>query len=243
MDWYELEDGNGLGRVRTVPKEAMTIQGHLPKLLLSLAVAILPSACEERSKLEAENPFPSSSLPPHAVDAGSPPPDPPREFRWLSLAPVTAATDLLEQLAREPQDRESRERLWKLYSASGYLGAARFFENTLRELEGRPLLTATVKSEIGWALTERDRSDDSRVVSRAVSELLSQQRYAEAVQEAQRDIEGNGLSLHVAVQWADAVLLASDGFARSSFTRGAGGGDSGFLDEPRGEDAHGRWSL
>ncbi|HVF58577.1 MAG TPA: hypothetical protein VNJ70_02000 [Thermoanaerobaculia bacterium] len=146
-----------------------------------------------------------ASIPP-SPEEEAPPPDPPAEFRRLTLAPIPGAPDLVTALLDKSESFETRRRLVELYERAAYLGAARFFENSIRELGGQAPLLEKVRNPVAWSATERDLEERPLEVARRVSRLLSQSRYTEAVQAAQREIEENGSTLQVAVQWSYAVL-------------------------------------
>jgi hypothetical protein len=140
------------------------------------------------------------------VDLDGPPPDPPSEFRPFSIAPMPGAPEMIERLEHDTDSVEARTHLVEIYRAAGYLGAARFFENTIREREGKHLVTEAVRTEIAWSGTGPDRGTHADEVVRAVWTLNSEFRFEEAAKLAGRDIQQHGVTLLVAAGWSHAIL-------------------------------------
>lgn len=181
----------------------MMIRSRRTALLLVLSAVAGQSGCHRLTATEV------TAVPSRGTESALPPVAPPRapkEFRRLTLAPLSGAAALIEGVTRDPRSVEPRKQLMELYRGAGYTGAAFFFENTIRVLEDRPLLTAGVQSDIGWSASDRDLTDQPRQLARSVAELMSQARYVEAIEKAQRDIQEHGSTLQVAVQWSHAVL-------------------------------------
>lgn len=181
-------------------KQLSTVMTIVP-LLAFFALAV---CCVQGSE---DGPGPSGRAVGLLPTAGEeiPPPDPPREFRRLTVAPISGAPELVSTLLKDPGSTTARHHLVGLYEDAAYLGAARFFGNTLRELEGKTLVTTPVRNPVAWSATG-DLADRPLEVARRVNQLLSEARYTEAVLEAHRDIEEHGSTLQVAVQWAYAVI-------------------------------------
>lgn len=127
--------------------------------------------------------------------------------RWLEITPIPDAVPLLRRMLERPAAAEVRSELARLYRARGYYGAARFFENTARLLEGEALLTQAVQSPVAWLANADDLSDRPRRVADEVARLALSGDFGAAIERAEKDIAEYGPSLDVVVEWADAVLM------------------------------------
>jgi len=128
------------------------------------------------------------------------------EFRPFHLQTIPEALALLDRSLAHPNDVAAREALAELYQDGGFVGTARFYENTVRTLRSQPLLSAPVESRISWQATDLDLSDRPYQEAMEVAGLTAQAKYDEAVLKAQSTIEAEGASLRLGAQWADAVL-------------------------------------
>lgn len=130
----------------------------------------------------------------------------PAEFRNLDLQPLQIAAGALRTLRGKPNDRQVRSTLVKVYSNTGFLGASRFFENTLRDLDNGELAFGPVETDVAWAASERDLSAQVTQVAIEIEMLAGRGDFDGALRKATIDIEENGESLQVAVEWADVVI-------------------------------------
>jgi hypothetical protein len=133
-------------------------------------------------------------------------PKPPRGFIVPSLAPMAAAAADLESLRVSSVNRENRERIAKWYDDAHYLGAGRFFTNTIRAADGRALLVSTIENEYGWGLTGRDLDPDRYRLGEEAAHLFFAARSADAAVLARREFQTRGPSFYAAVVWSRAVL-------------------------------------
>ncbi len=134
------------------------------------------------------------------------PADPPTEFRVLQCQPLPLAPEALKDVWAEPAREGPRRQLAEIYTRNGYLGAARFFDDTVRELRREPPVTQPVQTGIAWSYTGRDRSPAGTRVAAEVARLVSDGEYDAAVQLAQAEVEASGPTARGAVQWAYAVV-------------------------------------
>lgn len=137
--------------------------------------------------------------------ASSPPPNP-VQFRVLRTVPVSEAVPLVKLLQQEDPAAEIRKDLAGIYRSAGYYGAARFFENTARLAGGEALDVSPVVSPIAWAANADVLSDRPQRVAKEISDLSAAGQYGAAIEKANAEIQGHGLSLQVVAEWSDAVL-------------------------------------
>lgn len=149
----------------------------------------------------------SARAPIQAGSGNSEAPTPPKEFKSFDTRPLAAATDALRVLLTNPTDRQARVKLAEAYSTAGFAGAALFFEDTLLEMENKGLAFAPPGNAIAWAATKRDVSAQVIQVAGEIEGLAAHGDYDGALAKAVSDIEENGKSLQVAVEWANVVVL------------------------------------
>lgn len=133
-------------------------------------------------------------------------PPTPLEFRVLRPTPILEAVALLPALAEGDSALSERAHLAEVYRKEGFIVASRFFDNTLRMARSETLDISPVVSSIAWSGNADYASERPLEVATEVVHLTQAGRYREAVAVAKRELEEEGLSLQVVVQWADAVL-------------------------------------
>lgn len=170
----------------------------MKRSMILAVLAVLSLSCIAEDDVSAH----AKAEPPSNPEPGYGEPRPP--FRSLSLDAIDSAVKASEALGAGAYD--TREDLGRLYRHSGYAGAASFFENTAREVKGEELVLTPGGDLGGWGGGEREMSGAAQQVARRVADLISSGAYQQAVDVARSEIERNGSTLQLAVQWAHATI-------------------------------------
>jgi hypothetical protein len=132
-------------------------------------------------------------------------PPAPEEFRVLRIGAFSPAIEALSSLQTQGSHKTARLKLVAAYREAGFLGASRFFENTVRVLEGKSLLYGPVNTKIAWAAAESEAGPATSEAAFQVFREASQGDIEAALAMAESELE-ESYSLQMSVEWAFAVV-------------------------------------
>jgi hypothetical protein len=182
---------------------------HSSRAWLSiLAAVVLPSCGAPRaptlSPLEQQTPTAlKSATPPLAA-----PQPPAKGFAVLWPSPAPEAADLLVELRGSEIALARRQELAASYRAQGYVGAAEFFDNTVRLRTGQRLSHQPPPGLVGW-IFDAEAEDRGQGPVKLVSALLAEGSYEKAANEALASLKENPKCQSLALLWADSVAWLS----------------------------------
>jgi len=144
-----------------------------------------------------------------AIDSSPRPLEPEPDFRDISVHPLATAVAALARIGRDQGDLEARDDVASTYRAAGYHTAALFFESSTALLRHEKLRLAWAPTRVAWAARPEETSERTLAAGREVSLLIEGGRYEAAVRRASEDLESQGVTLRLSVEWADAVLWSA----------------------------------